>query len=145
MTHCARRALASLSVFEALHAAVATTGVHVRRVHYLYRDATTAPTEVSSSSEQQRCHCATPLTRVVPAQPPAWSRAVYDFRRGGACASALACARLRQRALRGEHVPPEAGPGFSTCYSYVAPVVRHCGPSPPGAPPPPEARAACRR
>ena len=40
-----RRALASLAVFDALHAAAETTGVHVRRVHYLYRDAASAPAE----------------------------------------------------------------------------------------------------
>lgn len=44
-----RRALASLAVFDALHEAVETTGVHVRRVHYLYRDAAAAPAEVRAA------------------------------------------------------------------------------------------------
>lgn len=47
--HGLRRALASLAVFDALHEAVETTGVHVRRVHYLYREAAAAPTQVRAA------------------------------------------------------------------------------------------------
>ena len=44
--HQPRRALASLAVFDALHEAVKTTGVYVRRVHYLYRTPPPPSTEV---------------------------------------------------------------------------------------------------
>ena len=63
------------------------------------------------------------LTRACFLQPPAWLRAVRDYRH--AC-----CAAWTYGALtfvlrhRGDHVPPEVGSGFSTGYSYVAPVVR---------------------
>ncbi len=58
-TH-ARRALASLAVFEALQPAGAgTTGVHMRRVHYLYRDPAKAPCKVRLCAlSRVTCRCA---------------------------------------------------------------------------------------
>ena len=59
-------------------------------------------------------------------QRASWSRAVHDYRRArcSACVGARG-GRSRARAPRPDHVPAEAGPGFQTGYSYVAPVV--CG------------------
>ena len=121
LSHADQRALASLTVFEALQPAAASTGVHARRVHYLYRDTAAAPCEV------RVCSAAHAQGADADAQPPTWTRAVRDFRRVEQQHA------LRRRAdcvrARGEHVPHETGPGFATGYSYVAPVVRraYCG------------------
>jgi hypothetical protein len=65
---CSCRALASLAVFEALQPAAHVTGVHSRRVHYLFRDPATAPQEVRAPLRLARARVrARALTRPVAA------------------------------------------------------------------------------
>lgn len=91
-------------MLEALQPEVEATGVHSRRVHYLWRDAATAPAGAPSWARTvRRAHARPPLD--AGRSPP------------------LTLAPPAPRAFRGDVVPPEAGPGFATGRSYVAPVV----------------------
>jgi hypothetical protein len=99
-------------------------------VHYLFRDPATAPAEV----HLQAAAALHPALRAgADARlSPARAGAVLGARRARLQARARAAqrgvvqrlSRLRRAARRADHVPPEAGAGFSTGYSYVAPVVR---------------------
>lgn len=86
--------------------------MHVRRVHYLYRSAGAAPPEVR-----------------VTVLSVALALTAHSTRRGRArfaTSGAPPASRLEQQLTgrRGDHVPPEVGPGFAAGQSYLAPVVR---------------------
>jgi hypothetical protein len=124
-------------VFEALQPAARVTGVHSRRVHYLFRDPAAAAQEVRRPCLVQNC---IPSVRAhalmcLAAAAAAAAAAPAVGARGARLQVRPACGAVRRRARhahalpplstrRADCVPPEVGAGFSTGYSYVAPVVR---------------------